>query len=116
MRLVHGNQFFLLHALDQALDQLFHCAVRLHLLQAFAHFVIQKLAHFQSLLDGLAQGIQRVLVQLLEVHGIALEARLKHVIRKRAEQVFHAHFVGQVGNVFGIFGVLHENQHLAISN
>ena len=44
MRLIDGNVIFLLHALDQLLDQLFQFALHLHLLQPVAHFFIEHLA------------------------------------------------------------------------
>ncbi len=107
MRLVHGDELFLLHTLDQAFNQFLHSAVGLHLFQALAHVVVEKVSHFKRLLDGLAQSVQRMFVHLLKIHGVILEAGLQHVVRESAEQVFQAHFVREVGYVFGESGVLH---------
>src|SRR5262249_37615021 len=70
-------------------------------------FVAHEVAGFESLLDGLAQGFERVLVHLLEIHVLALKAGLKHVVRKSVEQVFQAHLVCQVADVFGVACVFH---------
>ena len=40
-------------------------------------------------------------------HGI-LKPALQQVIRERAEQVFHAHFAGRVGNVFAVTYATHK--------
>ena len=108
-RLVDGNVVFLLHALDQLFDELVEFAIHRHLLQAFAHFLVELIAFHQRLLDGAAQVVERLLALGHLVPHVALEAALQQVVGERAEQVFHAHFAGGVGNVFGVADAFHES-------
>ncbi len=107
MRLVDRDVVFLLHALDELLDQFVELAVGHHLLDLLAQILVEHFAVEQRVLDGAPEFLERLLaLGHLVPHGI-LEAALQQVVRERAEQVFHAHFAGRVGNVFGVANALH---------
>ncbi len=61
VRLIDADVIFLLHALDQLIDKFIQRAFHLHLLQALAHFFVEQIAIEQSLLDGAAQIVERLL-------------------------------------------------------
>ena len=44
------------------------------------------------------------------VEHVVLEAALQQVVGERAEQVFHAHFAGRIGNVFAVANAFHRKQ------
>ena len=105
---VDGDVIFLLHALDQLLDQLIKRAVHLHLLKLFAHLVEDVAVH-QRLLNRLAQFVERLLAVLQIVEAIViLKSALQKIVGERREQVFHAHLGGGIGNVLGILDALHR--------
>src|SRR5438477_8943769 len=107
--LIDGNVVFLLHAIDQLLDQFIELPVGAHLLKLRAHVFIEHLARFKRLLDGLPQLIESLLalIELIEVPGI-LKAALEQIVGERIEQVLHAHFPGGISNIFGILDEFHE--------
>ena len=108
VRLVDGDVVFLLHALDQFFDQLVELAVGGHFLEALAHVVVELIAFHERLFDGAAEVIEGLLALGHFVPHVALEAALQQVIGERAEQVFHAHFAGGVGDVFGVANAFHK--------
>ena len=108
MRLVDGDVIFLLHALDQLLDQFVELPVRLHLLDLLAQVLVEHLAVQQRLLDGALEIVERLLaLGQLVPHGF-LKPALQQVVRERAEQVLHAHLAGGIGNVFGVANAFHK--------
>ena len=109
VRLIDVDVVFLLHALDELLDQVFHL-LGAHVLDLLAHLLVEHVAVEQRLGDGLAQVVQRLLrvLQVVEVHVLLLETALQQVVGERAEQVLHAHLGGRLGNVFF---VLNESGH-----
>src|ERR1035437_3584299 len=107
MWLIDRNVVFLLHALDQLLDQLFEFALHLHLLEPVAHFLVKHLAIEQRLLEGAFQLIEGLFAVRQWVPVTVVESALQQIVRKRAEQVLHAHLAGRVGNVFGVANSLH---------
>ena len=56
-----------------------------------------------------AQIVERLLAFRHVVEHVVLEAALQKVIRERAEQVFHAHFAGRIGNVLAVANAFHKN-------
>ena len=112
MRLVNRDVIFLLHALDQLLDQLFEFALHLHLLQPVAHFFVKHLAIEQRLFESASQLIQRLFPVRELVPEIVVESALQKIVGKSAEQIFHAHFAGRVGNVFGVADAFHKRTGL----
>ena len=106
---------FLLHALDQLLDQLIEVAFHLHLLQALAHFLVEQIAVEQRLLDRAPQVVQRLLALGQVVEHVVLEPALQQIVRQRAEQVLHAHLAGRVGNVFGVTDAFHKSSSQFVS-
>ncbi len=40
---------------------------------------------------------------------VILEAALQQIVRERAEQVFHAHLAGRIGNVFAVANAFHRS-------
>ena len=61
VRLIDGDVIFLLHALDQLLDQFLKFALHLHLLQPVAHFFVKHLAIEQRLFERAPQLVERLL-------------------------------------------------------
>ncbi len=104
VRLIDVDVVFLLHALDELLDQIFHL-LRAHVLDLLAHLLIEHVAVEQRFGDGLAKVFQRLLrvLEVVEVHVLLLEAALQQVVGESAEQVLHAHLGGGLGNVFFVF-------------
>jgi hypothetical protein len=101
VRLIDVDVVFLLHALDDLLDQFFEL-LRAHVLDLLAHLLVEHVAVEQRLGDGLAQVVERLLgvFEIVEVHVLLLETALQKVVGERAEQVLHAHLGGGLGNVF----------------
>src|SRR5262245_58187053 len=106
-RLIDGDEIFLLHAVDQALDQLVQLTLHLQLLDALAQVVTHEIARLQRLLDGLAQRLEIVFIQLLEINVLAVEAGFQHVVGERVEEVLQTHFVCEIADVFGELRVFH---------
>ena len=100
MGLVDADVILLLHALNQLLDEFIQRAFHLHLLELLTHLFIQQIAVEQRLLNRAAQIVECLLAIPEIVVQVILESALQQVIGERAEQVFHAHFAGGVGNVF----------------
>ena len=115
VRLVDADVIFLLHALDQLLDQFVQRAIHLHLAKPLAHFLVQKISLQQCLFDGAAQIVQRLLAVEHVVEHVVLEAALQQVVRERAEQVLHAHLAGRVGNVFAVADAFHKKRQSSLS-
>ena len=108
VRFIDADVIFLLHAFDQLLDQFVERAIHLHLAKPFLHFFVQQISIQQCLFDGAAQIVKRLLaISIHVVEHVVLEAALQQVIRERAEQVFHAHLAGRVGNVFAVADAFH---------
>ena len=63
VRLGRPDVIFLLHALDQVLDQFVERAIGLHLLEAVRAFPRREISIPASLLDGLAQIVERLLIR-----------------------------------------------------
>src|SRR5208282_4623419 len=108
MRLIDRNIVFLLHALDQLLDQLFKFSLHLHLLQTVAHFLIKHLAVKQRLFESAFQFVERLLALRQLVPEIIVEAALQKIVGERAEQIFHAHLAGGVGDVLAVADAFHR--------
>ena len=109
MRLVDADVIFLLHALNELLDEFIERAFHLHLLELLTHLFIQQIAVQQCLLDRATQIVQRLLAIAELVIHVILESALQQVIGERAEQVFHAHFAGRVGDVFAVANAFHKS-------
>ena len=105
---IDGDVVFLLHALDQFFDEFVELAFGRHLLQAFAHVIVELIAFHQGLLDGAAKVVEGLFALGHFVPHVALEAALQQVVGERAEQVLHAHFAGGVGDVFGVTNAFHK--------
>ena len=110
VRLVDRDVVFLLHALDQLLDQFIELPSSCHLLELLAHLLVEQVAVHQRLLDG-SRSSSSVCSPSgsLVPHGF-LETALQQVVRERAEQVFHAHLAGRIGNVFGVANAFHKDR------
>src|SRR5271165_512008 len=109
VRLVDGNVIFLLHALDELLDQFIELAFGEHLLNLLAQVLVEVLSIQQRLLDGALQFIERLLALGHFVPHVALKPTLQQVIRQGAKQVFHAHLAGGVGHVLGVTNSSHKS-------
>ena len=109
MRFIHADVILLLKTLHQLFDQLVQGAFHLHLLKALAHFLIEKIALKQCLFDGLSKIFKGLLALWHVIKHVILETALQQVIGKGAEQIFHAHFTGRVGNVFRVADAFHKN-------
>ena len=110
MRIIHADVIFLLHAFDQLLNQFIERAIHLHLAKPFLHFFVQQISFHQRLLDGAAQIVESLLaISVHVVEHVVLEAALQEVIGERAQQVFHAHLAGWVGNVFAVTDAFHKS-------
>ena len=109
VRLVHADVVFLLHALDELLDQLLHL-FGAHVFDLLAHLVVEHVAVEQRLSDGLAQVFQRLfhVAEVVEIHVLLLEAALQQMVGERVEQVLHAHLGGGLGNVFLVLDEFHK--------
>ena len=108
MRLIDTDVIFLLHTLDQLFDEFVETSIHLHLLQALPHFFVQQIAVEQSLLNRLAEIVERLFARRQIVKHVILESALEQIIRKCAEQVLHAHFPSGIGDVFGVADALHN--------
>jgi hypothetical protein len=107
VRLIDGDVVFLLHALDQLLDQFFEFALHLHLLQPVAHSS-SNISPLSSACSRRAS-IRRASARLRAfVPEIVVESALQKIVRERAEQVLHAHLAGGVGNVFAVADAFHK--------
>jgi len=107
-RIFNRNEIFLLHALDKLFDQFIELAFHLHLPEAFPHFFIEKIAVHQRLLDRAAKGIEVLIALGHLVEHVILESALQKIVGQSAEQVFHAHLAGGIGNVFGVADAFHK--------
>ena len=58
--------------------------------------------------DGALKVVEVVLALGHLIPHVALEAALQQVVGERAEQVFHAHFAGGVGDVFAVADAFHK--------
>ena len=94
--------------LNQLLDQFVELAFHLHLFEPLVHFLVESLAMEQRLLDSALELVERLLAFGQFVPAVVLEPALEKVVRERAEQVFHAHLAGGVGDVFGVADAFHE--------
>ena len=108
--LINGNVIFLLHALDQLFDELFEVALHLHLLQAIAHFFVKHFTVEQRLFERALQLVQSLLTLRQFIPEIVVKSALQKIVGERAEQVFHAHLAGRVGNVFAIADAFHKSR------
>ncbi len=109
VRLVDADVVFLLHALDQLLDQFIQRAFHLHLLQLLRAFA--RPANRCSAMPARwrAQIVERLLAIAESRRRVILEPALQQEIRERAEQVFHAHFASGIGNVLAVADAFHRN-------
>ena len=100
MGIVNAYVVFLLHALNELLDECIERSVHLHLLETLAHLFVDGVAFEQGLFNGAAELIQRVFT----VEGIAVrrifEPALQKIVRERTQEILEAHFAGRIGNVF----------------
>ena len=74
------------------------------------HVLVEQISVHQRLLDGAAQIVEGLLALQHVVKHVVLEAALQQVIGERAEQVFHAHLAGGVGNVLAVADAFHKKQ------
>ncbi len=107
-RLINRNVVFLLHTLDELLDQFVELPFGLHSLDLFPQILVEHFVVHQRLFNRAPEFIESLFpLRHFVPHGI-LKPALQQVIRQRTEQVFHAHLAGGVGHVFGVADAFHK--------
>ena len=87
LRLFSIQEFFILHALNDLVDQLFHL-VRRQTLELLLRILVQHFARLQRLLDSFPQIIHRLLaIKILKRRHRVLEPGVQQKIGKRLHQV-----------------------------
>ncbi len=111
-----GDVAFLLHALDQLIDQLVHAALLLHTAQCLPRQFVELRGVKQCVANGLSQSFQRIPgVGGLEVGAqIVFEAALQQKIAERVHQVFQAQLLDQVRCVLAVADALHGYSRCSI--
>ena len=108
MWLIDADVIFSFQPFNQLFDEFVQATVRLHLFQPLAHFFIQQIAVEQCLFNRASQVVECLLALEQIIVHVILESTLQQVIRKRAEQVLHAHFARWIGNVFAVSDASHK--------
>ena len=108
VRLFYGDIVFLLQSLNQLLDQLVERTLFLHAFELFPKLLIDRVLIHQSLFDHLTKFVQSLVAIRQLVPAVVLKSALQQVVGQGAEQVFHAHFTGGIGNVLAISDALHN--------
>ena len=99
---------FLLHALDELVDQLVELTGCRHLVDLALRVFVEELAGLEDAAQGFAQ-IVEVVVHVAEAGvGIAITG-VEEIVGERLEQTFEVHLGGQVAGVFGVANALHGN-------
>ena len=99
---------FLLHAIQQLLDQFFDLAISGELVDFLLDRLVEQIAILQRLPHGFPQVVERLIAaHLLKTAEGRLEAGIQQKIRQRLQQRFHLQLVGQVARVFAVSNALH---------
>ena len=108
VRLFYGDIVFLHQSLNQLLDQLVERTLFLHAFELFPKLLIDRVLIHQSLFDHMTKFVQSLVAIRQLVPAVVLKSALQQVVGQSAEQVFHAHFTGGIGNVLAISDALHN--------
>ena len=80
VRLINGDVVFLLHSLDELLNEFVQLTFGLHLLQLLAHLLVEQFAFQQCLLEHAAQFLQGLLALLQFIPAVVLKSALQKVV------------------------------------
>ena len=108
MRLIDADVVFLLHAIEELLDELFKL-LGAHRFDLLAQLLVQHVAVHQrfgdrvaKVFEGLFGGVLVVVVRILP-----LEPTLQQMVGEGREQILHAHLRCGLGNVLFVLNELH---------